>query len=269
MITFQKLPDVAAIGELKERHLTALTAPMDGMWETGFINSSPHWEIRRDGERVGYYVANDEGALLQFFVLPEFESEARGYFDAIVALDEIKQAVVGTIEPTYLSFCLDTQKKAEVHTYLYEHVTTIAPDHPQSDATRFRAVVEGELEQTVQVQQACLGAGDAMAGWLYAYSSNLIARNELFVLQSSDGWIGLGELRRSDTQRGIADLGMMVHPDHRGEGWATYILRLLVHASNAENLRPICSTTVDNAGAQAAIRRSGFISRHRILNVTF
>jgi len=268
MISLHKCSDLSSILDLKAQYLQSLVAPMDGMWEVGFTNPSPHWEIRMDGELAGYYAANDEGTLLQFYVRPAFEKHGRTLFDHVIAQDTLTEAVVSTIDPSYLSFCLDVQKKVTVHTYLYEIHTEVRPDHPKAEGLDFRLIEAPELDRTIAFQQACLGGEEDLSDWLRGYSENLIERKELFVLCRDDQWLGLGECRKSDSQEGVSDLGMMVTPAHRGKGWATYILTRLITHSTAQGQHAICSTTVENLGAQKAIIRSGFISRHRIMNVT-
>jgi len=268
MISLHKLSDLSSILDLKAQYLQSLVAPMDGMWEVGFTNPSPHWEIRMDGEQAGYYAANDEGALLQFYVRPDFEKHGRTLFDHVIAQDSLTKAVVSSIDPSYLSFCLDVQKSLSVHTYLYEVHTDVRPSHPKAEGLDFRLIEAPELDRTIVFQQTCLGSDKDLSSWLRGYSGNLIERRELFVLCRDDEWLGTGECRKSDSQEGVTDLGMMVSPGHRRKGWATYILtRLRVHSS-AAGQRAICSTTVENVGAQKAIIRSGFISRHRIMDVT-
>jgi GNAT superfamily N-acetyltransferase len=269
MITLHECTDLRSLRDLKAQYLESLVAPMDGMWEVGFVDSSPHFEIRMDGESAGYYAANDEGALLQFYVRPEHEAHSRVLFDHVVAQGSVTQAVASTIDPLYLSLCLDAHKSATVHTLLYELRAPVRPTHPQAEGLDFRLVAASELDRTVAFQQDCIAGGHDLSGWLRGYSANLIDRKELFALCRGDEWLGLGECRRSDTQKGIADLGMMVAPGHRGSGWATYILQRLGADSTAAGLHAICSTTVENIAAQRAIARSGFVSRHRILNVVF
>jgi len=278
-ISFHLLPDLSSILDLKAEYLQSLQAPLDGMWEVGFIGAAPHWEIQVDGERAGYYAANEEGTLLQFHVALDFQGHARTLFDQVLAQEVssqkgIKQAIVATHDPLYLSLCLDLQKKVAVHTYLYELPPEWAPGEPLDEDLDFRAVTVPDLERTVAFQQACLGSEKDLSQWLRGYSANLMRRGEIFVLCRKDEsggteWLGLGEFRKSDSQKGVVDLGMMVHPDHRGQGWATRILSYLTARSRAQELRAICSTTVENLGAQKAIARAGFLSRHRILNVAF
>ncbi len=269
MISLHRLSDSSSIAQLKVQYLQSLVAPMDGMWEMGFIDPAPHWEIRVDGEQTGYYAANDKGTLLQFFVGSGFELHGRALFDRVIAEESLTQATVATLDPTYLSFCLDVQKEVTVHTYLYELCAGLPPSHAQTEGPALRRVEASQLDRTIAFQQACLGGDKNLNAWLRGYSANLIERKELFVLAQGGDWLGLGEHRRSNSQEGVSDLGMMVAPGHRRHGWATYILTLLRAQCTAEGRRAICSTTVENVGAQKAIKGAGFVSRHRILNVTF
>ena len=218
MISLHRLPDLSSILDLKRQYLQSLIAPMDGMWEVGFTNPAPHWEIRWGGERAGYYAADAEGTLLQFFVLPAFEKHGRALFDHVIAQDSVTRAVVSTIDPSFLSYCLDVQTKVTVHTYLYEIHDEVNPGHPQAEGLTFRLVGAAELDRTVAFQQACLEGDKDLSGWLRGYSENLVQRGELFVLCREDEWLGLGEYRRSDSQQGVVDMGMMVAPAHRGNG---------------------------------------------------
>lgn len=160
------------------------------------------------------------------------------------------------------------QKGVAVHTYLYEMHTAVRPQHSEVGGVDFRPIEAVELERTIALQQACLGAEEDLSGWLRGYSANLIERKEIFALCRDDDWLGLGECRKSDSQEGVTDVGMMVAPAHRGKGWATYILTLLSERATAAGQRTICSTTAENVSAQKAIQRSGFVSRHCIMNVT-
>lgn len=269
MISFHLLPDLSSIRDQKADYLRGLIAPMDGMWEVGFTDPAPHWELHVDDQSAGYYAANGEGTLLQFYVRPAFERHMRLLFDEVIAQDSIQNAVVSTIDTALLALCLDVQKGVTVHTLLYEPGAEAELSFSDGDGVIFRIVEAGELERTVAFQQQCLGGKADLSGWLRGYSANLIDRGELRVLSRGAEWIGLGEYRKSDSQKGIVDLGVMVSPEHRGRGWASSILALMRKAGSTNGHHPICSTTVDNVGAQKAIERAGFISRHRIMDVAF
>ena len=267
-ITQDPCADPSEVAGMRDAHLRSLIAPMDGMWES-FANAATHTRINADGEQAGYYVLNDEGILLQLYIDPAFQRYSRVLFDRVIAQASVRQAMAGTIDPAFLSLCLDVHKSVTVHTLLYEHDGEVHAETVRDNGLTFRLIDSSELDRTVALQLACLGAGAELGQWLRGYSANLIDRKELFVLCRDDDWLGLGECRKSDSQDRVADLGMMVTPDHRGRGLATDILNRLFAISTHAGLRPICSTTVDNTNAQRAIVRAGFVSRHRLLSVTF
>ena len=102
--------------------------------------------------------------------------------------------------------------------------------------------------------------------WLITYYSNLIQRRELFGCWLADKLVGAGENREfGDVQSGYTDLGVVVDPNHRGKGLATWILQQLVQQAVKKGLKPMCSTERDNIAAQKAITRAGFVSRNRII----
>jgi GNAT superfamily N-acetyltransferase len=269
MITLQRLSDSSGIADSKTAYLMSLTSPMDGMWDTGFTNPSPHYELLEDEAPAGYVAISDENVLLQFYVRPKFLDRAGALLDHVIRDRSIETGVVSTTDSLFLSLCLDRSAALTVSTLLYEMQSPACPDHPESTGTELRLVLADEVERTTDLQNICLGAEPGEHEWLIGYSSNLINRKELFVLERGNEWVGLGEFRRSDTQSGIADLGMMVDPDHRGKGWATYILGSLKDRCLNQGLTPICSTTVENIASRKAIERAGFGSRNRIADVRF
>lgn len=268
MISIKPCKDVTSIQNLKAGYLESLIGPLDGMWES-ISNASTHREIYVDQNRVGYFVVSDEGLLLQFFVEPASARYRKEAFSKVADEESINGATVGTNDPVFLSLCLDMQNGIAVHTIQYAEDLSSTQSPELEPTILFRLLQDSELEKTVLFQLACLGGDANMTNWLRGYSSNLIARRELFVLTRSEEWIGLGELRVSDTQEQVVDLGMMVHPSHRSHGWASTILALLHERSRSNGNRAICSTTMDNIAAQKAISRAGFVSRYRILNVSF
>ena len=128
-------------------------------------------------------------------------------------------------------------------------------------------VVGGVVLLRYTLERASLDAD--LGDWLTGYIANLVARGELFALRRGGELIGTGECRVSETQPPYADLGVIVGRDHRRQGVASHILRWLKDHCYGRDLDPICSTTVDNIGAQKAIVRAGFLSRQRMVEVSF
>lgn len=266
-ITRHALTEPEAAHRWQARALAERTAPMDGMWEA-FARAGTQVELRRGATPVACYAVHGPGALLQFVVDPAQLASARRLFVHAVADERVSHAVVGTNDPHLLLLCLDHQRGVAVQTFLYQLDQVLAPDAAHAGA-ELRAARAHELARIVDFQRQCLVSADDPSDFLRAYSGRLIERGELFVLSRGGAWLGLGERRRSDTQRGVADLGVMVAPEQRARGLGTDILRRLVGQCRDLGLAPICSTTVDNVGSQRAIARAGFVSRHRMVRVAF
>ena len=262
-ITSTTADDVAA---LREAHMASLAAPLDGMWEA-FAAAAAHYAIHSETERLGYFCVNEEGQVLQFHLAPTSCTDAPSVFSEVVAHDDVRGAIVSTAEPVFLGLCLDHLKRTQVHTVLYEdHVRgEVAP--PTLGELQLDVVEADELEAVADFERGCLDwdPGD----WLAGYLKNLVARGELYAFRSGEELVAIGEVRKSDTQKPYADLGVMVARRHRGTGIASYVLWRLKDLCYDRSWKPICSTGVENIGAQRAIARVGFISRYRLLEIAF
>lgn len=122
MIETSRLTSPDDLEELKRDYLSTLTAPIDGMWES-FVAAASHWELRLRGERAGCFCVDEEGRLLRFHVVEAFGRDARELFAHVVARDDVRGAVASTVEPAYLSSCLDSHQRVVVHTYLFHDST--------------------------------------------------------------------------------------------------------------------------------------------------
>jgi transposase-like protein len=251
MISVHECSDLSSILDLKADYLRSLIVPMDNVWEVGFTQVSPRWEIRSGGDRPGYYTANDQGELLQFYVTSAFGREARALFDHVISQASLPQAVVSTIDPSYLSLCLDVQDKVTVHVLASVGVETDGKKH-------VLGMREGASENT-EVTTALL--------------QDLVERDldpkrrRLLVIDGSKA------LRKAITHPLGAGHPVQRCRNHKLRNVHGHLpkdqhpLRLRV-GSKALGVPATCSTTVENVAAQRAITRTGFASRHRVMNVS-
>ena len=242
---------------------------MDGMWESGLIPPEPHFQIHWKSEPVGYFVVNADQRLLQFYIDASVRRFGAQVFKQIVAQHQVVGALVHSIDPLFLSLSMDIHTKAVVHSLLYEYPPVSQVDSETENTVPLRKALASELSRIVSFQVNCLGGDSSLSEWLTGYSTYLLNKEEIYVLEDDGDWIGLGECRSSASQKGVVDVGMMVDPKHRGKGWGTHILRRLTIQAKTENKTPICSTTRENIGSQIAIDRAGYQSNHRILDISF
>lgn len=245
----------------------SLTAPQDGMWDE-IIGYAKHWRIIHQKQTIGFYAINEENVLLNFFLNREFLSLQLETFTHILVKHKIKKAITGTNHPVFLSACLDFGQQMTTHSYLFEDAgeSTISP--PQLNG----ASPQLTLAQLTDFQMAvkfCLEAIEVPREWLEGYYNRLIKRQELYLWQTSDHMIGVCEVRKSTTQPGLADIGMVVAKNYRRQGVGVYLLNQAKQQCYDQDLTPICSCEKDNQGSRKAIHKAGFVTKHRMVEVVF
>jgi GNAT superfamily N-acetyltransferase len=266
MTSIRKVESLDNLSDLKEQYISRTTAPLDGMWLTGFVPMAEHYRIYVKDNIAGYFCINEEGYLLQFHMLEDLLWRGGEILNSMLkgsSFDtaEIKGAFVSTAEPEYLSLCLESFPNFKVHTLMYQlSGNAVAVLEPPL------ALDSVQAENLAELVDFTAKAIEAPVEWLTGYYTNLIKRQELFVYREDGQVIAAGESRGYDEyQSEYADLGFVVSPLARGKGLGTRVLNQLIEISRAKGLKPICSTEWSNIGAQKAIHRAGFFPANRIV----
>ncbi len=261
-------PDaLPALKPLKEGYIQQATAPLDGMWLTGFVPMASHFGFYESDELVGYCCVNDDGYLLQFYCDPNsacdpVEVFASLFQNADQPAGKLAGVFVSTAEPNVLTLCMDRFPRFEVNALMYQRHSS-ALEEPLDSTPTLLPMEPDQLLAAVEIAVQSIGAPDV---WLRGYYASLIQLGELFGAWKDDRLIALGESRGyDDYQIGCADLGVLVSRDERGKGHATQVLLQLARYNEARGLTSICSTERNNIAAQKAIARAGFKPVHRIV----
>ena len=222
-----------------------------------------------DGAPAGFCAVDHEGYLLQLFLEREEEPASGRIMVALVVGLGLRGAYAATIDPAFLSLCLDRQSAVTVDTLLYfdHHIV------PPASAGRLRPATLDDLASLARIQWADEEADTQTMGAAFGgpegYLRATVEQGVVHVLEDGGSIVGCGELRRRETWPGTADLGVIVAPEHQGRGVGTEILCLLKQMAADSGLQPMCSTTVENVASQRMIAKTGMVARHRILKVDF
>lgn len=259
---FKRVEVDEKIRTLQNSCLANFTSPQDGMWYS-IINQSPHWEIRDSDDLIGFACTNAENVLLQFYLLPQYLPQGLAIFKKFIEQREIKQGIVGTNNPQYLSLALHFVDKVKVHTYLF------GEDRELVMAEKEGVLNECHIEDLDRLVDFCHLSMGAPITWLRGYISGLIEQGEIFVFQNKDKILGTCEVRRSKSSPKYADLGMIVSPEFRKMGYGTYLLNRAKGIAKSWALQPICSCEKDNVASLKSIQQCGFVSTHRLIMLDF
>lgn len=271
MIEIRKEKSALDLADWKQAHLKTLAAAWDGYWETAVVANAEHFSLLFRKERVGYCVIDGQNRLLQFYV--NNPALADDLFACVLDTGYVATAVAATLDPPYLSLCLDRQKKVAINTYLFHDHAPVSLPSPYPEA-EFRLATPAHLHDLVEFY----GRNDeyedqqniaASFGNRLGYAQALIARQQVFLLQTQEAIVAIGECRLSQSQPTVADLGMIVDVAHRRRGLGAYILtRLKTHAIH-HGRQPICSCAADNIPSRKTIEKAGFVTQHRLLDIWF
>ncbi|GEA59125.1 GNAT family N-acetyltransferase [Vibrio comitans] len=270
MLEIKQIKSLQEVNELKKQYFEQSTAPLDGMWHFGFVPMSSHFGFYEDNALVGYCCVNGDGYVLQFYLSPTAQTQARELFTLLAeqnssVVGSINGAFVSTAEPHYLSLCLDNSSSFKVNALMYQQVTSFISQG--TAGLELTIATQEQLSEFIEFAVNNIGAPEQ---WLSQYFGNLISRQELFGYWKDDRLLATGECRLFDEyQTQYADLGMIVAESERGQGIATGVLNSLVSLGNERGLIPICSTESGNLGAQKAIQRAGLEPLNRIIQIEF
>lgn len=274
MIALKRLADQQPIQALKEAYLRGLVFPMDAYWQSAVVGHAPHWQIEVDGQQAGYCAISSEKRLLQFYVTDPFLPLASELFAFIAASDLVECASAGTFEPAYLAHCLDHQHRVTVRSYLFQDHQQVGPRLDSYPLAKFQLAGAADAERLAAFYGRNNEYQDTEAitagfGSLLNFAKSLIAAEQVFFLSEGDDLLGVGECRISSSQPPFADLGMITDRDHRRQGLGGYMLAKLKGYCYERGAKPICSCAAGNTASRKTIERAGFITRHRLLDMTF
>lgn len=255
---FVQFEDRSQYRLLKQSCLDNLTTPPDGMWQN-FRDLSTHWSILWNKQTIGYASLDDEGKLLQFYLLDKFTFDGEKVLNKLIELKGVKTIIVGSNNPRFLSIALDRSDNYTVDTILFRGIVA-KPVEAKKGV--LRVLLSKDLARIVDFLNISIGAPKL---WLVNYVSALIENASIYVLEDEDKIIGSCEIRPNTSMPKYADIGMVVSPPFRGQGYGTYLLHLAKNIALDRGFVPICSCEKENSASLKAIQNNGFLSDHRLL----
>ncbi len=236
-------------------------APLDAMWELLYIASSQHYLIENEGASIGYCCINDKATLLEIHLNDENINLMSVVIKELINGELIASASLSSIEALAFNTCLLHSKSIKANTFCYQYHTgtSVLPTPLKIEQA---TIMDLKMIKDFLLHQ--IGFDDN-----FGYTENLINRKELFMIKEKGTIIASSEYRLSETQKGVVDLGVIVHKEQQGKGLAPKILQQQAQLALKANQKPICSTTYDNIASQKAISKAGFFCSHIILDINF
>ncbi len=245
----------------------SLTSPFDGMWDELVHDHAQLWGFYDNNQIIGYCAKDADGNLINFFLKEEYSHQKTELFKRILFLLESNQAIVSTNNPDFLVVSLDKSKKMAVQGYLFENEKVV--DLPKPDAIEgldLELAADKDLNNLITF---CANNTTGDSDWLETYLKRLIERKEIHLLKKENTIIASCEIRKSQTQDAIADLGVIVDKSFQKKGIGSWLMAKAKEISLNQGKTPISSCEQANIGSKKMIENAGFISNNMILKISF
>lgn len=266
-ISFRKAASLEQIEPLRSAMYSRLSAPFDGMWDQIIHENSEIWVVQQGTHNIGYFCRDNEQKLLNFFLYQKDEMESRRIFQRLIDEQFCKGALIGTNNPFLLNLGIARAEEAKLHSYFFKDNGSL--NIPPVELKGIPVLEKIPLDSLKRAVSFCFHNAGGDETWLKSYLEKHIHRGELYSLSDGKEWIGYLEVRQSDTQEGIADLGVITSQKFRKQGIGTFLLLRGKEIAYNQKHIPICSCEATNSASKRMIQKAGFVPWHRLFDISF
>ena len=223
------------------------------------ISSSDYYIFREENNEIGYAIRNNDGFLIEFYVLDKYIPRSNGYFRQVLKELSITDVYCKSFDSLLLSNCLLNNLQYSILGFLYrDYVGTLIGKDSSIKMKKADLLSVGLL----------LGQDESIKV-LFETEQQLIdfIENEnVFEFYKNEEFVGCGMVIRTHPDWSFCDLGVWVKPSKRGKAIGSQIILNLRDYSIKNNLKPSCGCAIENQASQKTIEKSGFVSRYKMIN---
>lgn len=251
MIQFEKTKAVPAF--LRDNYLASLAEPQELFLENRVLIGQV-WQFAESA----YAVVLDD-TLIEFFVVPGETRRLIEIFDAAMEASGASRVLCKSFDTQLLFTALSRDATVSTVGLLFRRICD--PGFLERQEVTFRV---GTTVDAVAV----MGFNDGF----FADREEIedyTKTGDLFLLEKSGEVIGCGIGKPVISGGSAIDIGMLVAPNHRHQGYGSHIVSFLKRHYLDNGLRPICGCGVSNVGSRRALESAGFVCEHRLLQISY
>lgn len=223
------------------------------------ICNSDYYIFQVDRNEIGYAIRNNDGVLIEFYVLDKYIPDSNEIFKQVLEDLSITDIYCKSFDSLLLSNCLSNNLPYSILGMLYrDYVEPLIKKDSTIKMKRADLLsVELFLEQDESIKE------------LFETEQQLIdfiKHENVFEFYKNEEFVGCGMVIRTHPDWSFCDLGVWVNPSKRGNAIGSQIILNLRDNSIKNNLKPSCGCAIENQASQKTIEKSGFVSRYKMIN---
>ena len=207
---------------------------------------------------IGYFICGKDNTLLEYYLLPQYQKRADIIMKKVIKNLKIHSAYCHSFDFLMASCCMDFQKKVSSFGYLFRRYQKIVYEQ-RNFTTRIASTSDFDIIRNIN--EAVFENEEEII--------DTIERENIRLFESNNHLIGFGIFQRIMPNRPEYDIGMLVIPEYRKQGWGTLIVQYLADDCIFNNFRPTCGCAIENWGSRKCLEKAGFTSEHRMLKFEF
>ncbi len=247
------------IVDLRTQYLDSLPEAQEYYLEL-LVQKGKPFLISIGSHQIGYFILGQDATLLEYFLLPEYQTQADTVLEQIIHKYELKSALCKTFDHLLLSCCVQFQKQISVGGFLFREYRPnpnppIFPDITHRLATmqdfpKLCAINVEIFEQDEEIRE-------------------FIEKQRIFLFEKGQDLVGFGIFTRIIADRPEHDIGMLVDKPFQRQGYGQYIIRFLTDFCIENGWQPVCGCAYENTASRRTLEKAGFVSNHRLLHFVF
>ena len=231
-------------------YLENLVEPQEWFLEE-LIQSGQTWTI----PSVAYGVISSQ-TLVEFFVAKNYSHQAPHLFDTLRQQTNFNKVLAKSFDHQLVELAKNSRAIPTKTGYLFRNFSPPSISAPVDVGLRQSTL--GDLSEIWEMNDDFFDVFDEL--------THFDSADNLWVLEKNGEILGCGVTTRVIKDMDAVDLGMLISPKHRNQGYGSYLVSSLAKLVIASGLRPICGCAEHNLASRMTLQKAGFVSDYRLVN---
>lgn len=223
------------------------------------IDDANFFILHNENNEIGYAITNDEGVLIEFHLFEKYLRDSHTIFKQVLGDLSITDIYCKSFDSLLLSNCLLSSLPYSVVGVLYRDY--VEPNVALDSGIKMKRADFSSIRLLTEQDESIKELFETEA-----QLTDFIKNGNVFEFYKTSEFVGCGMVLKTNPNWNYCDLGVWVKPSERGKSIGSQIILNLRAFAILNNMKPSCGCAIDNIASQKTIEKSGFVSRHKLIN---